>query len=91
MKFCHCVRKVIMDVITFPLRRNIPYRPFLHIGYQYTCTCTKNVCPFITQSCVAEFEAVLRGLIFWRFLFLTPIAQNKNIRQIFFFTVNVLI
>ena len=31
---------------------------------------------------VTEFETLFQGLIFWRFLFLPPIAPNKNTHQI---------
>ena len=34
-----------------------------------TYTLNKDVCQFLAY-CVTEFEAVFRGLIFWRFLFI---------------------
>ena len=39
------------------------------------------MCPLITY-CVTEFLTVFHCLIFWRFLFIQPIAPNKNTHQI---------
>ena len=40
---------------------------------------SKDVCPFIAYF---EIETVFHNLIFWQFLFISPIAPNKNNRQI---------
>ena len=48
------------------------------MGYQHT----KDVCPFIAY-CMSELRpSVFRGIIFWRFLSLPPIAPNKRTAQI---------
>ena len=37
---------------------------------------------FIYRLLCNRFETVFHGLIFWRVLFIPPIAANKNTRQI---------
>ena len=40
--------------------------------------------------CVAKFETVFRGIIFWRSLIIPPIAPNKNACQNKYFTVHAI-
>ena len=47
------------------------------------------MCPYIAYP-VTELENVFQDLIFWRFLFIPPIAPNIDTRQIYFFTVMTL-
>ena len=42
---------------------------------------TKDVFPFIAYG-VTEFKNVFCDLIFWQFLFIPPIAPNKNTRHL---------
>ena len=44
---------------------------------------TEDVCPFIAY-CVTEFElhVVFHRLIFWHFMFIPPITQNKTTCEI---------
>ena len=66
------LKRGFLDVETYSTVQKLVYR----YRYQHT----KDVCPFIAD-CVTEFEAVFRGLIFWRFLLIRPIAPNKSTHQ----------
>ena len=66
-------------VASFPQRWNIP--TVQKLIYQFRYQHTKDVFLFIICY-VAEYKTVFCSLIFWRFLFILPIASNRYTCQI---------
>ena len=52
---------------------------FTQHGNRHWFIVTDDVCQF-TAYCVTKFSTVLH-VTFWRFLFIRPIAPNKNARE----------
>ena len=56
----------------------IPGQPRDELQWEEEGICSLGKIGLSIANCVTEFETIFRGLIFWRFLFILPIAPNER-------------